>query len=127
MQTMNKTKDVFLTQAQFDTLKNADNLETGVIYHIIKENSTSTNMTLYGDGNIDLYRHFITLNDTTYLEYLSSNNLTADSLQDLTTLTKAKNGTKIKISETNYIEYTTVWKFKDGTLLTKVTDDVTTV
>lgn len=85
------------------------------------------NMTLYGDGNIDLYRHFITLNDTIYLEYLSSNNLTADSLQDLTTLTKAKNGTKIKISETNYIEYTTVWKFKDGTLLTKVTDDVTTV
>ena len=40
MQTTNKTKDVFLTQAQFDTLKNADNLETGVIYHIIKENST---------------------------------------------------------------------------------------
>ena len=172
MQTTNKTKDVFLTQTQFDTLKNANNLETGVIYYIIKENPTSTNMTfeelvkvtptdinvdstgalilehdgveisnqkkalkfktlfgdmtLYGEGNIDLYRHFITLNDTTYLEYLSSNNLTADSLQDLTTLTKAKNGTKIRISENNYIEYTTVWKFKDGTLITKVTDDVTT-
>lgn len=49
-------------------------------------------MTLYGDGNIDLYRHFITLNDTIYLEYLSSNNLTADSLQDLTTVTKASAG-----------------------------------
>lgn len=61
------------------------------------------------------------------LQFNVENKLTADSLQDLTTLTKAKNGTKIKISETNYIEYTTVWKFKDGTLLTKVTYDVTTV
>lgn len=34
MQTMNKSKDVFLTKAQFEARKTAGTLEEGIIYHI---------------------------------------------------------------------------------------------
>ena len=37
MQTMNKTKDVFLTKAQFEARKTAGTLEEGIIYHTTDE------------------------------------------------------------------------------------------
>ena len=59
---------------------------------------------IIGSGNIDLFNHFLTItaSDGTvlYINYPSSNKLECDSLQDLTAMTKAKNGTKIGFGNT---------------------------
>ena len=51
---------------------------------------------LYGTGNINLYRHQLKVTDYRSIKGIfiinSSNNLVIDSLQDLTTVTKATNG-----------------------------------
>ena len=106
MQTMNKTKDVFLTKAQFEARKTANTLEEGIIYHTTDETVLTPNgvKTLFGksilkepeDNNIDLYRHQIKVSDIrsiigTFI-IISSNNLKIDSLSKLTTVTKATNG-----------------------------------
>ena len=62
----------------------------------ISEDNVKTlfgNQSIIGTGNIDLYRHTIVLEaeiNTIQLEYISSNNLVVDSLQDLTALLKPK-------------------------------------
>lgn len=82
---------------------------------------------ILGEGNIDLFNHFITLNGKWYVNLQSSNNLKCDSIQDLTTITKAKNGTKIAVADT-YITYNgSIWKTADGTSISTVTDEVTSV
>ena len=69
--------------------------------NILTDKNTKTifgNQSIYGSGNIDLYRHQIALNTsigTYWVEIISSNNLKVDSVTDLTTLTKATNGYKI--------------------------------
>lgn len=88
------------------------------------------NQNIYGDGNIDLYNHFLTftLADGTklYINYQSSNALECDSLQDLTTMTKAVNGTKIGFG-TTYINYNgSIWQTANSTNITAVEDVVTT-
>ncbi len=104
MQTMNKTKDVFLTKAQFEARKTANTLEEGIIYHTTDETVlTPTGVkTLFGksllkdsehpeDNNISLYQHnlSLTINGVLYYTVIySSNNLVIDSVQDLTTVTK---------------------------------------
>lgn len=66
------------------------------------------NQSIIGQGNIDLYRHDLIIyhnrtsyDDYTYkvyITYYSSNSLKVDSVQDLTTLTKAIDGTKLLAS-----------------------------
>lgn len=63
------------------------------------------NQNILGDGNIDLYNHFITLNGTMYMNFISSSNIVVDSIQDLTALTKATKGTKLAVGST-YITFT---------------------
>lgn len=115
--------------------EDSENLITsGAVFEALGNNGTLTLKTLFGDknligsGNIDLYEHFITLNDTIYMQHLSSSNLVCDSLQDLTTMTKAKNGTKLQIDKSTYVIYDgSIWKLNDGTAITKVADEVTTI
>ena len=115
--------------------EDSENLITsGAVFEALGNNGTLTLKTLFGDknligsGNIDLYEHFITLNDTIYMQHLSSSNLVCDSLQDLTTMTKAVNGTKLQIDKSTYVAYDgSVWKLNDGTAITKVADEVTTI
>ena len=83
------------------------------------------NNSILGVGNVDVYRHFLTLNGSMYLDFYSSSNLVVDSLQDLTTLTKAIKGTKIGVGST-YITYTgSIWQTANSTAITSVTDVVT--
>lgn len=115
--------------------EDSENLITsGAVFEALGNNGTLTLKTLFGDknligsGNIDLYEHFITLNDTIYMQHLSSSNLVCDSLQDLTTMTKAVNGTKLQIDKSTYVIYDgSIWKLNDGTAITKVADEVTTI
>lgn len=72
----------------------------------ISEDNVKTlfgNQSIIGTGNIDLYRHQMTLTDSEgtsiFFDTISSSNLNCDSLQDLTTLLKATN-------KTEYICYT---------------------
>lgn len=86
---------------------------------------------IIGQGNIDLYNHFLTVtasdNTKLYINYPSSNNLECDSLQDLTKMTKAKNGTKIGFGNT-YINYNgSIWQTANSTAITAVSDVVTTL
>ena len=83
------------------------------------------NQSIYGSGNIDLYRHILKLGGTAasgqvmifYGIIESPNNLKVDSLQDLTTLTKALSGTsKIVATLANYSNgYSGILKW-DGTI-----------
>lgn len=85
------------------------------------------NKNILGNDNIDLYNHFITLNDTYYLNYISSNNLVCDSIQDFTALTKATKNTKIAVGST-YVIYTgSIWQTSSNINVTKVTDVVTSI
>lgn len=123
------------TKVDEEVKEDSENLITsGAVFEALGNNGTLTLKTLFGDknligaGNIDLYEHFITLNDTIFMEHLSSSNLVCDSLQDLTTMTKAKNGTKLQIDKSTYITYDgSLWKLNDGTAITKVADEVTTI
>ena len=70
----------------------------GSVKQYLHEGNVKTlfgNQSIYGSGNIDLYRHIITLsfNNSTFsglvrIEHISSNNLKVDSLTDLYTLMK---------------------------------------
>lgn len=43
-------------------------------------------------------------------------------------MTKAVNGTKLQIDKSTYVTYDgSVWKLNDGTAITKVADEVTTI
>lgn len=74
-----------------------DRIEVSAFSHeMLSANDVKTlfgNQSIIGTGNIDLFRHTMTLttelNDY-QLEYISSNNLVVNSLQDLTTLLKPK-------------------------------------
>ena len=85
------------------------------------------NKNILGTGNIDIYRHFLTLNGNLYLDFYSSNNLVCDSLQDLTTLTKAVSGTKIAVGATYIVFNGSTWATANNTNITSVTDIVTTI
>ena len=88
------------------------------------------NKSIIGQGNIDIYNHFLTLtsaNVTYYINYQSSNNLVVDSLQDLTALTKATSGTKVGLGTTYMIFSSNVWKLANNELITAVSDIVTTI
>ena len=89
------------------------------------------NQSIVGSGNIDLFNHFITLtlsdSSKLYLNYYSSNKLVCDSIQDLTTVTKAVANTKIAVGNT-YINYTgSVWQTANSVNVTAVADVVTTI
>lgn len=89
---------------------------------------------IIGSGNIDLFIHFLTLTaadgSVLYINFPSSNKLECDSLQDLTTMTKATktSGTKIGFGS-KYIIYdsTGIWKTANNTMITKVEDKVFTI
>lgn len=93
------------------------------------------NQSLVGTGNITLYRHKLTLTYTSssgspgevYLDWLSTNNLNVDSLQDLQTLLKvSRNDT----SDTSYLCYnnniTSGLTFSHSTGVFKITDEYDT-
>lgn len=89
------------------------------------------NQSIIGSGNIDLFNHFITLtlsdNSKLYLNFYSSNKLVCDSIQDFTTMTKAKANTKIAVGNT-YINYTgSIWQTANSVNVNAVSDVVTTI
>lgn len=78
--------------------------------NILTDKNTKTlfgNQSIYGSGNIDLYRHQLKVKvggSVVYFVITSSSNLTIASLQNLTTVTKATNGyftLAIRPGETN--------------------------
>lgn len=117
----------------------------------ISEDNVKTlfgNQSIVGTGNIDLYRHQLTLNydgeyETLSLIVYSSSNLNVDSLQDLTTLLKPNSNTLYFGNTTSSItSYTfqiiydnNVWKTgpisedvgKPNNNITSVSDIVTTI
>lgn len=75
------------------------NLDVSVDAQILTNKNVKTlfgNNSIYGSGNIDLYRHQLTAEDadgvTIFLTIISSNGLKIDSLQDLSAVTKPKDG-----------------------------------
>lgn len=67
--------------------------------YILTSGNTKTlfgNKNIYGTGNIDLYRHQLTGslldNNVIYMQIISSRNTLIDSIQDLTSVTKATSG-----------------------------------
>ena len=75
-------------------------------------------------GNIPLYRHNLVINGTINKEYISSKDLAVDSIQDLTTLINAVNGTTIVIDKDTTMVYSGgVWKI-GNTNVTSVNDTV---
>lgn len=85
--------------------------------NFISEDNVKTlfgNQSIIGTGNIDLYRHQLTLHydgeyEDIYLIVYSSSNLNVDSLQDLTTLLKPNSNT---IYFGNAISATVVYTFE---------------
>ena len=113
-------KDKLTIESVDEELMSTDNVKT-----LFGEQS------IIGTGNIDLYNHFLTVtasdNTKLYINYPSSQALECDSLQDLTKMTKAKNGTKIGFGNT-YINYNgSIWQTANSTAITAVTDTVTTL
>lgn len=108
---------------------------------IIDEIVTSSNLktlfgnSLYGTGNIDLYRHQLKVKvggSAVYFVITSSSNLKVASLQDLTTVTKATNGyftIAMRPGETDVPVLVTynnnVWGSSIGAI-TAITEDVVT-
>ena len=88
---------------QRDTLSITNTIEDILVADNVK--TLFGNQYIIGQGNIDLYRHDLIIyhkrtsyDDYEYkvhITYYSSNSLKVDSVQDLTTLTKAINGTKL--------------------------------
>ena len=75
-------------------------------------------------GGTPLYRHNLVINGTIHKEYIASINLVADSIPDLTALTKAVNGTAIVIDKDTTMVYSGgVWKI-GNTNVTSVNDTV---
>lgn len=93
------------------------------------------NQSIVGSGNIDLYRHQLKVKvggSVVYFVITSSSSLKIDSLQDLTTVTKATNGyftLAIHPGETNEAILVTynnnVWGSSIGAI-TAITEDVVT-
>ena len=116
-----------------DTLKTEEN-DTFRLRAFLNDTSLKTifgNQSLVGSGNIDLYRHELTVicTLTTYRgEYYSSNNLVIDSVQDLTKVTKAINGTTIYLGTGILTFDGSIWKDSPGgNAVTSVSDIVTTI
>ena len=67
------------------------------------------NQSIVGEGNIDLYRHYITFSESniTYyaVQYISSNNLPVNSLTDLKTLISDNNAVPVIVLNTSNGEY----------------------
>lgn len=82
---------------------------------------------ILGEFQRKLSRHVLlltTANGTYYKEYLTDSNLPVDSLTDLTTITHAKEGTRLVLDSTTSAIYGSgVWKIGDA-VVTKVTDTV---
>lgn len=133
----NQNEDELTINKAEDELLSADNVKT-----------LFGNQSIIGQGNIDLYRHQLTLNydgeyETVSLIVYSSSNLNVDSLQDLTTLLKPNSNTLYFGNTTNSITpYTfqiiydnNVWKTgsiregeeKPNNNITSVSDIVTTI
>lgn len=118
--TYDEKTDKLTTKVEIEELMSTDNVKT-----LFGEQS------IIGTGNIDLYNHFLTVTATDgsklYINYPSSQALECDSLQDLTKMTKAKNGTKIGFGST-YINYNgSIWQTANSTAITAVSDVVTTL
>lgn len=107
---------------------------------ILTDKSVKTlfgNQSIYGSGNIDLYRHQLTLFNRADEQYIlivySSSNLNVDSVTDLTTLTKANDNYKInviKVSDgtSSLLKYDgSIWILSDGSNILSVSDIVTTI
>ena len=75
-------------------------------------------------GGTPLYRHNLVINGTIHKEYIADSHLVADSIPDLTSLTKAVNGTAIVIDKDTTMVYSSgVWKV-GTTNVTSVNDTV---
>ena len=75
-------------------------------------------------GGTPLYRHNLVINGTIHKEYIADSHLVADSIPDLTSLTKAVNGTAIVIDKDTTMVYSGgVWKI-GNTNVTSVNDTV---
>ena len=98
------------------------------------------NQSIYGSGNIDLYRHQLQFKDGSTLyfaEIISSSNLNIDSLQDLTTLTKATTNYKIVLyneadaGANDILIYSgSIWEYDiagEAATFTTISDVVTTI
>lgn len=116
-----------------DTLKTNEDREYDLSIFLKSENLKTIfgNQSLVGTGNINLYRHELTVICTllTYRgEYYSSNNLVIDSVQNLTKVTKAKNGTTIYLGTGILTFDGSIWKDSPGgNEVTSVSDIVTTI
>ena len=76
-----------------------------------------------------LYRHNLLLNNKYWKEYITDNNLKANTIQDLDTITHSKNGTTLVLGAENQlllIKQGATWKIGAETITT-VSDDVTTL
>lgn len=118
--TYNSDDDILEITYTNEELMSTDNVKT-----LFGEQS------IIGTGNIDLFNHFLTITASDgsklYINYPSSKNLECDSLQDLTQMTKAVNGTKIGFGST-YINYNgSIWQTANSTAITAVSDVVTTL
>ena len=112
-------------------------LDVSVDANILTDENTKTlfGNSLYGTGNIDLYRHQLKVKvggNAVYFVITSSSNLKVTSLQDLTTVTKATNGyftLALRPGETNdplLVTYNNnVWGSSIGAI-TAITEDVVT-
>lgn len=103
--------NIYLYRANQDTLClvtiNLYNENTIKTFSTVESVLTEDNVkTLFGDksivgtGNIDLYMHYIAVNSGSnqwYFQFISSNNLKVDSLQDLTALIKPTSNSNLYI------------------------------
>ena len=124
MQEVNKTKDVFLTKAQFEARKTAGTLQEGVIYHTTDETVLTPDSlkTIFGnqslikdpskpnENNVDLYKHYLKIGlrneggttDTAVFTILSSSNIDCTSSTGATQ--KLKDLLKISGTTERYFE-----------------------
>lgn len=110
---------------------------------ILTDKNTKTlfgNQSIYGSGNINLYRHQLTFlqeGGVYFVEIISSSNLKVDSLQKLTTLTKATTNYKIVLFNESGIDGSdilvyngSIWEFdiagEEATFIS-ITDTITTI
>ena len=116
-------------------------LGTNESANILTSANTKTvfgNQSIYGSGNIDLYRHQLKVRNSSgsviYFVIISSSNLKVDSLQDLTSVTKATTGyftLAIHPSETDtpvLVTYNNnVWGSSIGAITEILEDKITTI
>ena len=83
--------EIYFYHFEYDFIKDIFKFTNTLEEYISKDNVKSVfNQSITGTGNITLFRHIITITtssqDFILLEYISSNNLKVDSVQDLRTL-----------------------------------------